>query len=183
MQIGSVDVRYSQIRAIVLLKRCDHDFTARQIPWTQAVVRAPRDLSLMRAVGIHLPDLPIAAASFLPGKKNSGGVEVNLRISSGEELRGKVLGSGTIRLRMEAYDAATFGKPLGAATVRKGSCLHEDNVRPNRPSGIRCRGGGGWLCIRRKSDGANGQENCRRNSNVNKEIWLARSHSCRPGSA
>ncbi len=141
MQIGSVDVRYSQIRAIVLLQRCEHDFATRQITGTQTVFRTPRDLSLVRAVGIHLPDLPLVAASFLPGKKNSGGVEVNLRIGGGEELRGEVLGNGMIRLRMEAYDAATFGKPLGPAADRKGSCLHEDNVRPSGLRGTRCRGG------------------------------------------
>jgi hypothetical protein len=163
-----------------LIEHREHNFVARQISGTQAVFGTSRHLSLVRTVGVHLPDLPFVAASLLSGEKDPGGVEINLRVGGGEELWHAVFSNGMVRLRMEAYDLATFGEALGPTAFRESGCLHEDNVRPR---GIRCGRGGRWLGIRSKSAGADAQENGRGNSNVNKELWLVRLHNWQPSTA
>ena len=140
--------------AIVLLHRCEHDFATRQITGTQTVF-AHRVICRLCAPSASISQTcHLSPRVFCPEKRSSGGVEVNLRISGSKELRSEVLGNGMIRLRREAYDAATFGKPLGPAAERKGSCLHEDNVRPSGLRDTGCQRRWRVLGIGRKSDGA-----------------------------
>ena len=89
MQIGSIDYSLQPGRTpavVFLIKHGEHDFVARQITGTQAIFRTPSNLSLVRPVSVHLPDLPFVAARLLSGEKDPGGVEINLRVSRGEEV-------------------------------------------------------------------------------------------------
>ena len=67
----------------------EHDFIGRQVRTTQAVGGTFCNLPLVRAVEVHLPNLPAIVLCLLSGKKDSGRVEIRLRISSGKEILGQ----------------------------------------------------------------------------------------------
>ena len=64
----------------------EHDFIGGQVRTTQAIGGTFCNLPLVGTVEVHLPNLPAIVLRLLSGKKNSGRVEIRLRIGSGKEI-------------------------------------------------------------------------------------------------